>query len=67
MLEIRYERLRPFGRGAVFNNPGALGTGLLPEDFPQGQVKYLDLDLARRSAKFAPDINVPLRVRPETL
>ena len=31
------------------------------EDFPQGQVKYLDLDLARRSAKFATDINVPLR------
>ena len=61
VLEIRYERLRPFGWGAVFNNPGALGTGLLPEDFPQGQVKYLELDLARRSAKFATDINVPLR------
>ena len=61
VLEIRYERLRPFGWGAVFHNPGALGTGLLPEDFPQGQVKYLDLDLARRSAKFATDINVPLR------
>jgi acetamidase/formamidase len=54
-------RLRPFGWGAVFHNPGALGTGLLPEDFPQGQVKYLGLDLARRSAKFATDINVPLR------
>jgi len=61
VLEIRYERLRPFGWGAVFNNPGALGTGLLPEDFRQGQVKYLELDLARRSAKFATDINVPLR------
>ena len=61
VLEIRYERLRPFGWGAVFNNPGALGTGLLLEDFPQGQVKYLELDLARRSAKFATDINVPLR------
>ena len=61
VLEIRYERLRPFGWGAVFHNPAALGTGLLPEDFPQGQVKYLDLDLARRSAKFATDINVPLR------
>ncbi len=61
VLEIHYERLRPFAWGAVFNNPGALGTGLLPGDFPQGQVKYLDLDLARRSAKFAPDINVPLK------
>src|SRR5262249_35635861 len=28
VLEIRYQRLRPFPWGAVFNNPGALGTGL---------------------------------------
>ena len=61
MLEVRYERLRPFPWGAVFNNPGALGTGLLPHDFPQGQVKYLDLDLGRMHAKFATDIAVPLK------
>src|SRR5262252_6183530 len=45
VLEIRYQRLRPFPWGAVFNNPAALGTGLLAQDFLQGQVKYLDLDL----------------------
>ena len=61
LLEIRYLRLRPFPWGAVFNNPGALGTGLLAQDFPQGQVKYLQLDLEHMRAGFAPNINVPLK------
>lgn len=60
VLEIRYKRIAPFKWGAAFNNPGSLGTGLLPTDFPQGQVKYLDLDLKKMSAQFAPNINVPL-------
>ena len=47
VLEIRYQRLRPFPWGVVFNNPGSIGTGLLAQDFPQGQVKYLQLDLQR--------------------
>jgi acetamidase/formamidase len=61
VLEIRYKRLKPFTWGAVFNNPGALGTGLLAADYPQGQVKYLDLDLKKMSAAFAANVNVPLR------
>ena len=61
VIEVHYERLRPFAWGAVFHNPGALGTGLLPEDFAQGQVKYLDLDLGRQHARFATDISVPLK------
>src|SRR5262249_41555498 len=43
VLEVRYKKVLPFTWGAVFNNPGSLGTGLLAQDFPQGQVKYLDL------------------------
>jgi hypothetical protein len=42
VLEVRYKRILPFNWGAVFNNPGSLGTGLLPQDFPEGQIKYLD-------------------------
>lgn len=61
VLEVRYKRLQPDTWGAVFNNPGALGTGLLPSDFPQGQVKYLNLDFKKMSAEFAPNINVPLK------
>jgi acetamidase/formamidase len=60
LVEIRYRRLRPVAWGAVFNNPSALGTGLLPQDFPQGQIKYVDLDLTRMEGKFAPDITIPL-------
>ena len=60
VVEIRYLRLRPDNWGAVFNNPASLGTGLLPSDFPQGQIKYVDLDLAHMKGKFAPDISVPL-------
>jgi acetamidase/formamidase len=61
VLEIRYKRFKPFNWGAVFNNPGALGTGLLASDYPQGQIKYLDLDLSKMNAQFAPNINVPLK------
>jgi len=60
VVEIRYKRLRPANWGAVFNNPAALGTGLLPQDFSQGQINYVDLDLATMQGKFAPDINIPL-------
>jgi acetamidase/formamidase len=61
VLEIRYEKLEPFTWGATFNNPVSLGTGLLPQDFPQGQVKYLKLDLHAMRGEFAPDISVPLK------
>jgi acetamidase/formamidase len=61
VLEIRYKRLLPFTWGAVFNNPGTLGTGLLAKDFPQGQVKYLDLDLQKMKAEFVPRIHIPLK------
>lgn len=61
VLEIRYKRLLPFTWGAVFNNPGSLGTGLLAQDFPQGQVKYLELDLKNMKAEFVPRIHIPLK------
>lgn len=61
VLEVRYTRLRTFPWAAVFNNPGSLGTGLLPQDFPQGQVKYVDLDLKNMRTEFAPNINIPLQ------
>ena len=61
VLEVRYKRIRPFDWGAVFNNPGTLGTGLLAQDFPEGQVKYLKLDLPNMTAEFNPNIHVPLK------
>jgi acetamidase/formamidase len=61
VLEIRYQRIRPYEWGAVFNNPGSLGTGLLPEDYEQGQIKYVDLDLRAMKGKFMPNITIPLK------
>ena len=61
VLEVRYKKLQPFTWGAVFNNPGSLNTGLLPQDYAQGQVKYMDLDLRAMKAKFGPNISVPLK------
>lgn len=61
VLEVRYKRFVPFDWAAVFNNPGALGTGLLPQDFPQGQVKYVKLDLKNMKTEFAPNINMQLQ------
>lgn len=61
VLEIRYKRMEPFPWGAVFNNPGSMGTGLLAQDYPQGQVKYLDLDMNGRKAHFSPNIHIPLK------
>src|SRR5499433_4171707 len=61
VLEIRHQRIRPYEWGAVFNNPGSLGTGLLPQDYAQGQIKYIDLDLRAMKGKFLPNISVPLK------
>jgi acetamidase/formamidase len=61
VLEIRYKRIRPYDWGATFNNPAAVGTGLLPRDFPHGQVRYFDLDLRAMTSKFMPNITIPLR------
>ena len=38
---------------------GGVGHGL-PNDFAQGQIKYVDLDLPRMEGRFAPDITIPL-------
>ncbi|MGI9146996.1 MAG: acetamidase/formamidase family protein [Chloroflexota bacterium] len=60
MLAIEFQRLVPVDWGATFVNPGDLGTGTLPDAFPSGQVRYLDLDVAGMQAQFLPGISVPL-------
>jgi acetamidase/formamidase len=61
VLEVRYKRIHPYNWAGVFNNPGSIGTGLLAKEFPDGQVKYLKLDMNKMTAEFAPDIHVPLK------
>ena len=60
MLAVHFQRLIPVDWGATFVNPADLGTGTLPEDFPSGQVRYLDLNIVKKQAVFLPGINVPL-------
>jgi acetamidase/formamidase len=60
MVAIHYQRLLPVDWGVNFNNPGDLGTGALPEEFPDGQVRYFDLDLGSMTASFLPGITLPL-------
>jgi acetamidase/formamidase len=61
VLEIRYKRILPVEWGAVFNNPAANGTGLLPQDYPKGQIKYVDLDVRAMKSDFMPSITIPLK------
>src|ERR1700738_3848557 len=60
VLEIRFQTIRPYEWAAVLNNPGSVGTGLLPQDYAQGQIKYVDLDLGAMQGKFMAHITVPL-------
>jgi acetamidase/formamidase len=61
MLAVEFQRLIPVDWGASFVNPSDLGTGTLPELFPEGQIRYLELDLAHMRADFLPGITVPVR------
>jgi acetamidase/formamidase len=60
MVAVHFQRLLPLDWGVNFNNPGDLGTGALPKEFPQGQVRYFDLDLDAMTATFAPGVTLPL-------
>ena len=52
-------RERAFMTAGSTRRPWALGTGLPAQNFAQGQIKYVDLDLTRMEGKFAPDIAIP--------
>ncbi|TME96329.1 MAG: acetamidase [Chloroflexi bacterium] len=60
MVAVHFQRLLPIDWGVNFNNPGALGTGALPDEFPDGQVRYFDFDLGAMTASFTPGITLPL-------
>ncbi|MDQ3810405.1 MAG: acetamidase/formamidase family protein, partial [Chloroflexota bacterium] len=60
MLAVHFQRLVPVDWAATFVNPGVLGTGALPDEFPHGQARYLTLDLATMTTEFLPGIRLPL-------
>jgi len=60
VLGVRIKKLVPIDCGVNFFYPGSMGRGGLPEDFPEGQMKTLKLDLEKMETTFAPGIVVPL-------
>jgi acetamidase/formamidase len=64
-LQIKIQKIVPRAWGANFNVPGMFGQ--FPSRFPDGQVKYFYLDNERKTAEFAPGIEIPLRPFPGTL
>jgi acetamidase/formamidase len=61
VLEVRIGKLVPVRFGVNYHLPGEMNTGGLPEDFPEGQLKTLELDLERMESTFVPGIVLPLR------
>lgn len=62
VLEIKYLKLVPRPYAKNLNWPGKLAPlGTLPEDFPEGQVKDLVLDLETMTTKFNEDITLEIK------
>ncbi len=60
LLAIHFQRLIPIDWGATFINPSDLRTGTLIDEFSNGHVRYLDLDLATMTAELVPGVRLPL-------
>jgi acetamidase/formamidase len=69
VLEIRILKIVPKKLGVNFNLPGKEfpTIGALAPDFPEGFVKYFDLDWKTKTTVFKPGIKIPLRPFPGTL
>lgn len=64
VLKVKLNRIVPRAYGTNFNIPGMFGQ--FPQEYQDGQVKYLYLDMERKIAEFLPGIEVPLRPFPGT-
>ena len=60
-LEVRIKKIVPIRCGVNYHFPAKMNIGGLPEDFPVGQFKTLELDIEKMVTRFEPGIVVPLR------
>lgn len=65
VLKVHINRIVPRTYAANFNVPGMFGE--FPKDFPEGQVRYVYLDVDRKTATYIPGVTVPLRPFPGTI
>jgi acetamidase/formamidase len=61
VIEVRIEKLVTADYGVNYHLPGAMGAGALPEDFPAGRVRTIELEPGRRTAEIVPGVAVPVR------
>lgn len=69
VMEIRILKIIPKKVGTNFNLPGKEfpTIGALAKDYPEGFVKYFDIDWKSRTTVFKPGIVIPVRPFPGTL
>ncbi|HXN15376.1 MAG TPA: acetamidase/formamidase family protein, partial [Usitatibacter sp.] len=65
VLKVTLNRIVPRAYATNFNVPGMFGE--FPDKYPDGQVKYLYLDMDRMETEFLPGIVLPLKPFPGTL
>jgi acetamidase/formamidase len=65
VLKIRINKIVPRAYATNFNVPGMFGE--FPKEFPDGQVKYVYLDLDKKVTEFVPGVLVPVRSFPGVL
>jgi acetamidase/formamidase len=61
VLQIHFNKIVP---KPYASNNSLPNKGLLPKEFPKGQVKYFYLDVAKNKMQFAPGIVIPLHPFP---
>jgi acetamidase/formamidase len=69
VLEIRILKIVPKRVGANFNLPGKEfpTVGALASQFPEGSVRYFDIDRHKGTAEFKPGIAIPIKPFPGIL
>jgi acetamidase/formamidase len=65
VLKVSINKIVPRAYAANFNVPGMFGQ--FPKDFPNGQVRYMYLDLDKMQTEFIPGVVVPVRPFPGTI
>ncbi|HUL94764.1 MAG TPA: acetamidase/formamidase family protein [Usitatibacter sp.] len=64
VLKVTILKIVPRAYATNFNVPGMFGE--FPKDYPDGQVKYLYLDMDKMETEFLPGIFIPLKPFPGT-
>jgi acetamidase/formamidase len=65
VLKVRINKIVPRAYAVNFNVPGMFGE--FPQAFPDGQARYMYLDLDKMQTEFIPGVVVPLRPFPGTI